>query len=114
MLRDAEQESGRAARQRFWQGEVQLWQQSGETQRAFCRQRELSSKSFNYWKRKLADSGQRPALALVEVGRLGVRTAATVAPMRIEVAEGRYRVEVTEGFDPATLMRLLEVLERER
>jgi hypothetical protein len=36
-----------------WQEEVDRWQASGQSQRAFCRSHDLSYHRFIYWRRKL-------------------------------------------------------------
>lgn len=38
---------------RHWQEHIQLWQSSGLTQMAYCRQHSLVYHQFGYWSRKL-------------------------------------------------------------
>jgi ribosomal protein L32E len=54
----------------YWREQIHVWQVSGESQQAFCRQHELSYHRFTYWRRKLADQaveGRRVQSALVPV-----------------------------------------------
>jgi hypothetical protein len=54
-----------------WEPLVETWRCSGQTQKAFCRERGLSYDQFVYWRRKLAqrdaDQPQRTLSALVPV-----------------------------------------------
>ncbi len=36
----------------YWQGQINSWRASGETQSAFCKTHELSYHRFTYWRRK--------------------------------------------------------------
>jgi hypothetical protein len=37
----------------FWQHHIAQWQVSGVSQAGYCRQQELCTHQFSYWKRKL-------------------------------------------------------------
>jgi hypothetical protein len=54
-----------------WQPLIEAWRRSGQTQKAFCRERDLSYDQFVYWKRKFArrdsDPVCRTSSALVPV-----------------------------------------------
>ena len=40
------------ARARYWQEQIEAWQQSGQTQQAFCKAHDLNVARFGYWLRK--------------------------------------------------------------
>ncbi len=39
-------------KRKLWQAHIKAWSESSMTQAEYCRQNELSIKSFGYWKRK--------------------------------------------------------------
>ena len=54
-----------------WRPLVDAWRNSAQSQRAFCRQQDLSYEQFVYWRRKFEQrangTGRRPSSALVPV-----------------------------------------------
>ncbi len=42
----------------YWQEQITAWEQSGQSQRSFCEQRELNYHRFGYWRRKFLEQGQ--------------------------------------------------------
>jgi hypothetical protein len=57
--------AARGSRERFWRGALDEWQESGQSQAAFCRTHGLSENSFSHWKRVIAtlDSKARSAMS---------------------------------------------------
>ncbi|MEO0250039.1 MAG: hypothetical protein ABIN58_11040 [candidate division WOR-3 bacterium] len=104
-------------KEQAWRQVITEWSQSGQSQVAFCRERQISRYGFVYWKRKLESGGVLGGeLALVHVAdvsgrriRAGVMRG-TSEPMFLTV-NGRYRIEVGDGFGEGALKRLLDVLE---
>ena len=43
---------------RYWQQQIEAWQSSGQTQKAYCQTHELSYHRFGYWRRKLLQQSQ--------------------------------------------------------
>jgi hypothetical protein len=39
----------------YWQGHINCWRTSGESQASFCKAHELSYHRFTYWRRKFAE-----------------------------------------------------------
>ena len=54
-----EHEPTSSSRQAHWQGHIERWQQSGQSQQAYCREQDLSYFRFQYWRRKLREHEQR-------------------------------------------------------
>ena len=51
----------------YWQGQINLWRTSGESQMSFCKAHELSYHRFTYWRRKFEDRHDEPGeFALVQ------------------------------------------------
>jgi hypothetical protein len=40
---------------RYWQEQITTWEQSGQSQKAFCEQHELNYHRFGYWRRKFIE-----------------------------------------------------------
>ena len=111
-----------ASKQQHWLDLMRRWQQSRCSVRAFCVRYGLTQASFYFWRRVLRQRGllhespartsatpptSRPA-AFVKV------TLADDAPYTtaVEVVlNERRRLRVSPGFDPATLLQLVRLLE---
>ena len=42
----------------YWQEQITAWEQSGQSQKSFCEQRELNYHRFGYWRRKCLEQSQ--------------------------------------------------------
>ena len=42
----------------YWQEQISAWEQSGQSQKSFCEQRELNYHRFGYWRRKFLEQSQ--------------------------------------------------------
>ena len=104
-------------KEQAWRQVITEWSQSGQSQVAFCRERQISRYRFVYWKQRLELGGNSVGkVAFVHVGDISGRKIRagimkrTSEPMFLTV-NGRYRIEVVEGFSGEALKRLLDVLE---
>ena len=61
-------EQNQRKKAREWSGIFADWQKSGESQRGYCRRKEISLSAFGYWHRKLKRDPDDHAL--VKVGNL--------------------------------------------
>ena len=43
----------------YWQGHMERWHQSGQSQTVYCREHDLSYFRFQYWRRKLREDEQQ-------------------------------------------------------
>jgi len=104
---------------------VKEYEQSGLSRRAFCRQHGLSIGTLdNYRKLRSPDAGKTAfsspspsAISFIPVELIEHRPGASRQPgngasLFVELASG-LRVGVLSGFDAATLIRLIAVLEQE-
>ena len=105
-------EDHQASHQRRWQAHVNAAEKSGLSRAEYCRRYNLSYHAMTYWKRKLVRSNSRKA-SLVPV----ILPAALIrngwqsqAELQI-ILPGKMSVSVGDNFSPATLNRLLTVLE---
>ena len=114
-----------------WAKRVQRWQESGLTAREFADELGLKATSLSFWKwrlkkdRSLAVKPAKRAQLLLSKAPKAVGFVELTAPARgavtfargneagIELVVGEYVIRIPNGFDDATLRRLLAVL-RER
>lgn len=107
-------------KRRFWEAQLRAWQRSGLTQAEYCRRQGLKRRLFGFWKRRLSlgPQEQPPPMRFIPVtirpdveAQRPAHAVAATAPLTL-VTSGKYRIEIGDGFAPATLGRLLATLER--
>ena len=96
-----------AEKRRFWERHIQSWQASGLTQTEYQRKHNLSKWQFVYWKKKF-DQPFSSEVSLVPISLPQTRPS---APLSL-VVNGRYRIEISEGFQPTVLEQVLDVVNR--
>lgn len=104
-----EAESGKkeVSGEKAWRAHIRAWKKSGLSGRDYCRQYKLSYYAFAYWKKKLEGS-KTSSVELVPLPS-AVQLVERGAALHVEV--NGYRVEVMDGFTPATLARMITTLE---
>ena len=102
-------------RSKFWQSHIESWKDSGLSQAEYCRQNNLKSRIFTYWKLKFS-SGDSP-LEFVQVCADSTPSIPSVplfnnrgAPLRLTV-NCRFAIEIPDGFSPTTLRQVLLTLQ---
>ena len=99
-------------RQSYWRQVLARWRRSGLSVRVFCRAEGVNEPQFYWWRRKLSEGKPKePSPAFVPVHVLP-EPAGEPATRGIEVvlANGRC-LRVAPGFDPHTLVTLVDLLE---
>jgi transposase len=97
-------------REPYWRRVLGRWRRSGLSVRAFCQAEGVNEPQFYWWRRKLVRvEPKEPAFVPVHVVTEDVSAP---APRDIEVvlANGRC-LRVGPGFDPHTLVTLVDLLE---
>ncbi len=65
----------------YWQGQINCWRTSGETQSAFCKTHELSYHRFTYWRRKFDERHtESRGFALVKYQSAGTSNLSVALP----------------------------------
>jgi hypothetical protein len=105
MQEGTRQEQSRYRREQ-WRVHTEAWSQSGQTQAAYCEEHGLNLKTFAYWRRRLRTDSHAVKLVELPTGSLRQSDGST---LRVVVDEP-FAIEVTDGFNAATLARILEVL----
>ncbi|MBU1055325.1 MAG: hypothetical protein KKC46_16105 [Proteobacteria bacterium] len=88
-----------------WRKYIKAWEESDLSQANFCRLHNLSIKSFYYWKKKYI----KAPVSIVPVN-LKADIFKPSAAICLTVYD-KYRIEICNGFESATLIKLLRVLE---
>jgi transposase-like protein len=104
-----------------WQKLIAEAARSGQSIRAFCRERRVTEGQFYAWRRRLNGSGHGAAWSRAKAAVPGATFAlvqqggAPPEPAGVELvwADGR-RLRIGPGVDAATLRTVLTVLEPER
>src|SRR4051794_28817431 len=99
-------------RQSYWRQVLGRWRRSGLSVRAFCRAEGVNEAQFYWWRRKLGQvepKGPEPAFLPVHVVSEPAGEPA-VRGIEVVLANGRC-LRVGPGFDPHTLVTLLDLLE---
>ena len=90
-----------------WKRRIAEWKESGLTQIEYCRRNNLKTSKLLYWNKKLCDKNPaNPAFVQVPLPAMSGSCA-----IRIEIGN-RYCVEVGNGYDPAALEHIVEILSR--
>jgi transposase len=93
-----------------WRRVLARWRRSGLSVRAFCRAEGISEPSFYLWRRKLDQADhKKPAFLPVQVVTEEAKQPAT-RDIEIVLPNGRC-LRVGPGFDPHTLVTLVDLLE---
>jgi|SRR5271166_3475780 len=97
------------SREPYWRMVLTRWKRSGLSVRTFCRAEGLHQGTFYWWRRELKRRDQ-PKPAFLPVRILHERAEPSRGGIEVVLANGRL-VRVGAGFDPQTLVRVVELLE---
>ena len=111
MAKQTQQESSRQKRQ-YWQAKIESWKQSGMSQAAYCRSRDLKVKTFSYWLRKLRkEKAGRVQFVELPTEKLFscYQAERRITGLRL-IVDNRFSIEVADGFKPDTLKQVIETI----
>lgn len=93
-----------------WTKHIENWRTSGLSQIEYCRQNQLKSSRFTYWKRTLANKVNKPAFVEVPVKENPTfKPPAKSEPLKLMVGPGIV-IEINDGFNPDTLKSIVRTL----
>ena len=95
----------------FWQEQIRNWQNSGLSQKEFCRNRSLALSTFTFWKRKIARS-ETAQMKFYPVPVPPSRGQGVYSGLQLHIVEKRFAVDIGEDFSETTLRRLISTLEQ--
>ena len=101
-----------AAKRQVWIEHVAAWSASGQTQRAYCAQRELSYHAFDYWRRFVLKQAAPPQAAFIPVEALPPTPAPSLSgTIEVRLASGAHLMwpDTRALTELAQLLRLLSL-----
>jgi hypothetical protein len=96
-------------RESHWRRVLARWERSGLKVRAFCRAEGMNEPTFYRWRRELQRRDQAKS-AFLPVHLLTDQSESPARGTEIVLANGRC-LRVGAGFDPHTLVQVVELLE---
>jgi hypothetical protein len=99
----------------YWNGHIERWKESGQSQIDYCRENNLSRHRFTYWKCKGNKNNNHKEVSKTRfipvVTRPGIIRSLQrdTEPLKVQVGD-IFRIEVGEGFCGETLTRLIKTL----
>lgn len=95
-------------RTQYWQQQVDIFEKSGLSRKAFCEQKQIKISTLEYWRRKQNKHSQRSRQ----------ENAGEWIPIQIKDSKssgivlrvGRIAIEINQGFDRALLVEVLQTI----
>ena len=111
-MKDYSGKESRPEKRLKWSNHIQAWRESGWSQAQYCREHKLSPGLFFYWKKRIEES-RLSDVRLVPVDMHPIRFhPAELTTSSLVLHLGQYKVEIGDRFDPGTLARLVQTLDR--
>jgi hypothetical protein len=101
--------SKREINRQRWLERITDWQQCGHSQKAYCEQHHLGLASFQRWRRIFMT--QEKSKDMPAVAFLPVNLVEPSAPSLTVQVNDNLRLEISAGFDPTTLKRVIQILQ---
>lgn len=103
-------EVARLEKRQYWEKRIKFWQESGLTQKEFCRQNNLRDNQLTYWKKRFIKPETKPVtfIELQVAGRVRSLDSRRSA-IRLNIGD-EYQVEVDPGFDADVLKQVVCLL----
>ena len=95
---------------RRWQAHLNAVEKSGLSRAEYCRRHNLSYHAMGYWQKRLSKESSRQKFVPVKMALIRNEDHQDETGLRI-ILPGELSVSVGNNFSPATLDRLLTVLE---
>jgi hypothetical protein len=88
-----------------WLKIIASQQKSGQSISAWCRDHDVSSKSFYLWRKRLRREPEQSPESFIEIRSVDKRTGLLNLTL-----PGDYRLEIPQGFDPGDLQLVVKTL----
>ena len=98
----------------YWRQHIEGWSGSGLSQSEYCRRSGIALSTFQYWKRRLdrrPPAQEERSIVAVPILSSSATVSSVPKPLMLHVGAG-FRIEIGGDFCPATLEKLIVVLER--
>ena len=95
----------------YWSSHIERWQESGLSQRVYCREHNLKDHQFVYWKKRIIRTGTESKFVSLNLGPFKDKQPLqhAVRPLQLILHNG-FTIEIHPGFDPHLLRQLIIVL----
>jgi hypothetical protein len=97
-------------RRRYWKEHIERWRSSGMTQKDYCLGNGLKWSTFHYWRKRLHEPATPVSLIRVSLGPGTDSKDMQDWPGLVLFIGDRFKVQVGDEFNAATLARLVETL----
>jgi len=94
-------------KRRYWEAHIERWQHSGMTQKDYCRDNGLKWSTFHYWRKRIEELSA--PMQLIQVAQTPGPTGKERSELMLIIGD-HYKIRVGDGFNPATLARLVQTL----
>jgi len=94
---------------KIWKTHIERWEQSGQTQVAYCRDHGLKPHQFTYWKKRFGRTDTDISFVPLRFSR-NLPVAVTGSTINLFTQNG-FKIEVGTGFDPVALKQLISVVQ---
>ncbi len=89
-----------------WQEVISQWRESGQTQKEFCRARDIKLSTLHYWMKRLKKASAAQA-ALPELVRITPPATSDCSTEIIIEIDRRFRILLADGISSARLREVL-------
>ena len=99
-------------KRRFWKAHIRTWGKSGLTQNEYCRQNDLKTHQFTYWKTKF--NKEKPVQANfvpVPVNNNLVLSAHDNSDSGLSVQFGQLQIRINNNFNSTSLVKVVSLLQ---
>ena len=98
----------------FWQGHIAACDKSDLNQTDYCAKHSVALSTFCYWKKKLRrlDSNNQVFYPLTISTERSATPAKGGKGVSITLRDGRFSIEVDQGFSTTTLSQVITILEQ--
>ncbi len=97
-------------KRRFWKAHIRTWGKSGLAQNEYCRQNDLKSHQFTYWKTKF--NKEKPVQAnFVPVNNNLVLSALDNSDSGLSVQLGQLQIRINNNFNSTCLLKVVSLLQ---
>lgn len=84
-----------------WQKFIKRWQDSGRSQRQFCRENQISLSAFRYYEKKLRSKNQFVEIKSNDLFK---------SPLEIHIGNKNLTIKLSNSFSKAAIRDLLDIL----
>jgi len=102
-----------AEKRRYWEKQVQGWQESGLSQKQYCLQNKLAQHQLTYWKKRFVKSESSVSFVELQLAGNVQFNGGFAHRSALRLTTGtEYQIDIEPGFDPVVLQQIIYVLRK--